>query len=86
MALHVQAKCSKGNCGGTCYPCTLAVCDVCGAYEGGLTTDCPGVRVDFDKQEEVYTTDLDYTDDKGWHNTGARKGGAAGWPEARFAP
>jgi exonuclease VII small subunit len=40
---------------------------VCGAYEGGLTTDCPGTRSDFDKQREVYETSLDYTDDRGWH-------------------
>ena len=51
----------------TCYHCTLAVCSVCGAYEGGLTTDCPGARVDFDRQKEVYETPLDYTDDRGWH-------------------
>jgi hypothetical protein len=51
----------------TCQHCTLSVCEVCGAYEGGLTTDCPGTKVDFDKQKEVYETPLDYTDDRGWH-------------------
>jgi hypothetical protein len=25
------------------------------------------VGVDFDRQQEVYTTDLDYTDERGWH-------------------
>lgn len=51
----------------SCEHCCLAVCAVCGAYEGGLTTDCPGTQVDFDKQKEVHETSLDYTDDRGWH-------------------
>lgn len=85
MPAHVQAKCNSDTCGGTCHACCLAVCDVCGAYEGSLTTDCPGVRVDFDKQEEVYTTDLDYTDALGWHHTQKMKGGIHGWPQARFS-
>jgi hypothetical protein len=40
---------------------------VCGSHEGGLTTDCPGTKIDFDKQQEVYETSLDYTDERGWH-------------------
>jgi hypothetical protein len=51
----------------SCHHCTLGVCSVCGAYEGSLTTDCPGTKVDFDRQKEVYETSLDYTDDRGWH-------------------
>ena len=51
----------------TCEACNLAMCAVCGAYEGGLTTDCPGTRISFDKQREVHETCLDYTDDRGWH-------------------
>ena len=51
----------------TCPHCTLGVCEVCGAYEGGLTTDCPGTKVDYDRQKEVYETSLDYTDECGWH-------------------
>ena len=51
----------------TCQHCNLAVCSVCGAYEGSLTTDCPGQAVGFDKHKEVYETPLDYTDDRGWH-------------------
>jgi len=53
--------------GCTCEHCNLSMCGVCGAYEGGLTTDCPGTNVDFDKQREVYETCLDYTDARGWH-------------------
>jgi hypothetical protein len=51
----------------TCEHCSLSVCAVCGAYEGALTTDCPGARVSFDRQQEVHETKLDYTDDRGWH-------------------
>ena len=51
----------------TCFHCTLSVCAVCGAYEGSLTTHCPGERMSFDKQKEVYETHLDYDDDHGWH-------------------
>jgi hypothetical protein len=57
----------------SCEPCTLSVCSVCGAYEGALTTDCPGERVNFDKQQEVYETNLDYTDARGWHQGAASK-------------
>jgi hypothetical protein len=51
----------------TCEHCTLSVCAVCGAYEGGLTTDCPGAKVSFDRQQEVSETNLDYTDVRGWY-------------------
>lgn len=78
MSSHKQVtKCQKTegpisrHC--TCYHCTLSVCEVCGAYEGGLTTDCPGVRVDVDRQKEVHETPLDYTDERGWHQGEAMK-------------
>ncbi len=51
----------------SCEHCTLSVCGVCGAYEGSLTTDCPGAKVSFDRQQEVGETNLDYTDARGWH-------------------
>lgn len=53
----------------SCYHCTLAVCAVCGAYEGGLTSDCPGELVSFDRQKEVYETNLDYIEALGWHQS-----------------
>lgn len=72
MPRHQQVTtCLKGggpvskDC--TCQPCTLFVCSVCGASEGGLTTDCPGAKVDRAKQQEVRETSLDYTDERGWH-------------------
>jgi len=73
MPMHKEVtNCLKGGkvsryC--SCNHCTLAVCSVCGAYEGSLTTDCPGERVGYDKQQEVYTTKLDYIDGKGWHQS-----------------
>lgn len=51
----------------TCEHCALAVCGVCGAGEGSLTTDCPGEKVPYDRQQEVFETSFDYTDDRGWH-------------------
>jgi hypothetical protein len=50
-----------------CEHCELCVCAVCGAYEGALTTDCPGEAVPFDKRQEVYETNLDFTVERGWH-------------------
>ena len=65
---HVQAKCTKQDCGGGCEACCLAVCSVCGCYEGSLTTECPGVSVSFDKQQEIYNDcTIDYSTEKGWY-------------------
>lgn len=50
----------------SCNHCTLAVCRVCGAYEGGLTTHCPGVLISSDVQHLVSQSGLDYTDERGW--------------------
>ncbi len=51
----------------SCEHCTLSVCSVCGGGEGSLTTDCPGAKIDGDRQQEICETNLDYTDDRGWH-------------------
>ena len=51
----------------SCEHCCLAVCAVCGGAEGTLTTDCPGTKVDYDRQQEVFETDYDYTETRGWH-------------------
>lgn len=50
----------------SCQHCTLAVCRVCGAYEGGLTQDCPGVKISGDVAALVHENGLDYTDSRGW--------------------
>jgi hypothetical protein len=51
----------------SCEHCCLAVCEVCGGAEGTLTSDCPGARISGDRLEEIFETNLDYTDDRGWH-------------------
>jgi len=77
MPRHKQVtECRRGGpvsklC--ACEHCTLAVCSTCGSYEGSLTTDCPGGKVSFDRQQEIYETNLDYTDDRGWHQGASMK-------------
>lgn len=67
----------------TCPHCTLCVCKICSCYEGSLTTDCPGVKVDMDQQDKIYKEGLDFTDAKGWHTRAEKE---KGWPEAHFKP
>lgn len=85
MPAHVQVTtCLKG--GGPCNDlcscphCTLAVCAVCGCYEGSLTTDCAGVKVDYDQQDKIFKEGLDYSDENGWYD----RGRGLGWPEVNF--
>jgi len=59
---HKQAKCTDPDCGGTCPACTLAVCEVCGGGEGSLPTECPGVKMTGDQQDDVYAGKTDYRD------------------------
>ena len=74
---HVQVtNCLRGGevskfC--SCNHCCLAVCSRCGAYEGGLTSHCPGERVDYDTTQAVFTTKLDYTTQQGWHLSDAER-------------
>lgn len=68
---HKQRGCFHGTNCDNCYGCHLAVCSVCGCYEGSLTTECPGEKVSMDKQDEIYRNPgIDYTTEKGWHQTG----------------
>ena len=61
---HVEYKCpGKHDDGGwECMFCAggLFACDVCGAFEGATTTQCPGYRVSKDWWDEVYHCKLDY--------------------------
>lgn len=50
-----------------CEHCSLAVCAVCGGAEGTLTTDCPGKTIEVERHQELYETNLDYTDERGWY-------------------
>lgn len=46
----------------------LCLCKVCGCLEGGLATDCPGEKVKYDVQDNIYHGKIDFKDDKGWVN------------------
>lgn len=69
MTKHVKKECnhtdaemdafyargvSEGNC------CVLFTCAVCTAWEGGLTTECPGRVTTYDEQEQVYAGKIDF--------------------------
>ena len=45
-----------------CVVCVgdLAVCRVCGLYEGSLTTECPGVQCYSEKSSDVYAGKIDF--------------------------
>lgn len=64
----------------------VPMCSTCGAREGGLTTDCPGTKIDYDKQLEIYETNLDYTDDRGWHLGESAKSRAPRFANTRVPP
>lgn len=51
--------CETGDCGGMCPLCCLSVCKVCNLYEGGLTTECPGVP-STEKGDAVYAGNIDF--------------------------
>lgn len=65
---HKLYKC-KGNCEYGCQFCDggLGACSVCGAIEGSLTQDCPGVEVSKERQQQVYKQGWDYVEGLGWH-------------------
>jgi hypothetical protein len=72
MARHKQVTTCRKTGGPlsdrcSCEHCTLAVCSVCGGYEGSLTTDCSRETLSFDRQKEIYETNLDYVESRGWH-------------------
>ncbi len=54
------------DCGhsGSCMICDggLFLCTICGALEGGLTTDCCGIRLSWNMTDHIYGGRLDYTD------------------------
>ena len=46
----------------TCEHCNLAVCSVCGAWEGGLPTHCPGARVTHDQMDAIAKGEIDFVE------------------------
>ena len=66
---HIWDEC-KSECDNEfCNICCggLALCKVCGLYEGSLTTDCAGYRVKSDIGDQVYAGKLDFKDGKWIH-------------------
>jgi hypothetical protein len=49
----------KNHCG-SCHLCCLAVCEVCGLFEGALTTHCPGKHVSYEDSQRIYIGDLNF--------------------------
>ena len=45
-----------------CWLCDggLAICKVCGLYEGSLTTECPGYECYKEKADKVYAGEIDF--------------------------
>jgi len=63
---HVRAEC-KGNCDPYgCNLCNLFICVICNGAEGSLPTDCPGVKMMEEQEQQIYAGKLDYRVDKGW--------------------
>jgi len=62
MMGHITYKC--GCSSGSCMICDggLAMCKVCKLYEGGLTTECPGIVVAIDQSDDIYHGKLDFKD------------------------
>ncbi len=61
--LYTAADCKCDKTGG-CNICDggLALCMVCGGAEGSLPTECPGIRMTNQQEEEVYKKELDFVD------------------------
>lgn len=62
----------------------LQHCTTCGCFEGSLTTDCPGEKVNYDRQQEIYQCKVDFIDGQ-WTDTRAPRAALANllkWIEA----
>ena len=44
----------------------LAVCEVCGGWEGSLPSDCPGFPLSAKEQQRIYAGTLDYREGR-WY-------------------
>jgi len=68
-----------------CNICNLFLCTVCVGAEGSLPTDCPGVRMTQEQEQNVYAGQLDYRDGKGWC-TPDGEGDSMGDIDVRMSP
>lgn len=63
VSAHTWSDGCSEHCG-TCAECNLSVCTVCRAYEGGLTTHCPGAFVPVELSDRVYGGEIDFRSGK----------------------
>lgn len=61
---HTELKCTNPNCSGDCMVCNLFVCSSCGAYEGGLTSECPNKKIHIAVQEAICKEKIDFINGK----------------------
>jgi hypothetical protein len=59
MKDHTYIEGCKDKCG-CCNLCCLAICDVCGLFEGVLTTHCPERGVTGDESDLIYAGKLNF--------------------------
>ena len=67
MTKHTWYVCSGGHeYPGNCMFCDggLGSCTVCKGIEGTLPTECPGIPMTEDQQEQVYKGPLDFRNGK----------------------
>lgn len=60
MNHDMDYTCIRDDCGGTCLGCILGICRGCGAYEGGLATECPSVKISDEQINAIYAGRLDF--------------------------
>ena len=69
---HTWYKCpgNHEDGGWTCQFCAgdLGLCTKCNGFEGTLPTDCPGHKMTEQLEQAVYKDELDYREDRGWHD------------------
>jgi hypothetical protein len=62
MTSHIRATHPPDlDCGPYgCNVCNLFICSVCGGAEGSLASECPGVQLTTEQQDEIYAGTLDF--------------------------
>ena len=60
MMDHDLHKCDNPECR-VCSG-SLALCETCGGAEASMPTDCPGVRMTGDQEDEIVAGKLDFVD------------------------
>jgi hypothetical protein len=43
-----------------CSQCQLFICKVCGTFEGGLATECPGEKITIEQADDIYQGKIDF--------------------------